>query len=333
MTMCEALPQSDCDKMEFRELTCSRQDSRANLTALLANALHQMTIETCGKNVQGCFAILDRDGRFLRTYQGYFQANLDGSLDEYSGTFPKHGMMLSGQCTELPMLGRRTKGIGFSSWPTPAAQDGKNSTFPPSQIDRDTVPGAIMRNWPTPIAGNGRNGCTADSERIARKVEQGWTIDLHYIVKVQEGEEKTKGQLNADWVEILMGFDIGWTDIECDNPLPWPGWPAPLGAGNWPTPQSADGTSGCAVNQDEYGYDNNGKPYRKTKKGEVFSCGLGRMAKAGLMPTGQYPYEPPRVITGQKNRAKRLKCIGNAVSPEQIEPIFAAISWIELGLT
>ncbi len=30
-------------------------------------------------------------------------------------------------------------------WPTPAAQDAKNATLPPSQIDRDTIPGAVMR--------------------------------------------------------------------------------------------------------------------------------------------------------------------------------------------
>jgi hypothetical protein len=30
-------------------------------------------------------------------------------------------------------------------WPTPAAQDAKNATLPPSQMDLDTVPGAVMR--------------------------------------------------------------------------------------------------------------------------------------------------------------------------------------------
>lgn len=30
-------------------------------------------------------------------------------------------------------------------WPTPAAQDAKNSTLPPSQIERDSVPGAMIR--------------------------------------------------------------------------------------------------------------------------------------------------------------------------------------------
>ncbi|RNB56639.1 hypothetical protein EDM54_23760 [Brevibacillus borstelensis] len=74
-----------------------------------------------------------------------------------------------------------------SLWPTPAAQDAKNATLPPSQIDRDTVPGAVMR----------------------------------------QGQ---KGQLNPDWVECLMGFPIGWTDIDRDETeshwIEEPRWPA-----------------------------------------------------------------------------------------------------------
>src|SRR5690606_13300129 len=50
---------------------------------------------------------------------------------------------------------RKTKNGGSHSldlattvklWPTPAAQDAKNATMPPSQINRDTVPGAVMRS-------------------------------------------------------------------------------------------------------------------------------------------------------------------------------------------
>lgn len=31
-------------------------------------------------------------------------------------------------------------------WPTPAAQDAKNATLPPSQANRDTIPGAVLRS-------------------------------------------------------------------------------------------------------------------------------------------------------------------------------------------
>lgn len=89
-------------------------------------------------------------------------------------------------------------------WPTPAAQDAKNATLPPSQIDRDTVPGAVMR----------------------------------------QGQQ---GQLNPDWVESLMGFPIGWTNLDCDEPeapsIDNHRWPALMGQEQyeWEPPRVATG--------------------------------------------------------------------------------------------
>jgi len=45
----------------------------------------------------------------------------------------------------------------------------------------------------------------------------------------------------------------------------------------------------------------------------------------------QFCYEPPRVVSGVKHRAKRLKALGNAVLPLHAAPIFAAIREIEAG--
>ena len=84
---------------------------------------------------------------------------------------------------------------------------------------------------------------------------------------------KSVGSLNPAWVECLMNFPLGWTDIDCDEPEPWPGWPA-------------------------------------------------------LMGEDQHPYEPPRTVTGCPNRAKRLKCLGNAVVPAQARPFFEAMASI-----
>ena len=43
----------------------------------------------------------------------------------------------------------------------------------------------------------------------------------------------------------------------------------------------------------------------------------------------QYPYEHPRTVTGMKNKAKRLKALGNSVVPQQAEPIFRTIQFID----
>ena len=43
----------------------------------------------------------------------------------------------------------------------------------------------------------------------------------------------------------------------------------------------------------------------------------------------QFEYEHPRTVTGMKNRAKRLKALGNSVVPQQAEPIFRAVQIID----
>ncbi|MFF0831069.1 hypothetical protein ACFYU8_29945 [Brevibacillus sp. NPDC003359] len=45
--------------------------------------------------------------------------------------------------------------------------------------------------------------------------------------------DRNNGQLNPDWVESLMGFPIGWTDIDREEPeVHWidhPRWPVGIG--------------------------------------------------------------------------------------------------------
>lgn len=51
--------------------------------------------------------------------------------------------------------------------------------------------------------------------------------------------------------------------------------------------------------------------------------------------TGEWwPAEPGvcRVVDGVPNRVDRLKCLGNAVVPQQFYPIFRAIADIERGI-
>jgi len=55
--------------------------------------------------------------------------------------------------------------------------------------------------------------------------------------------------------------------------------------------------------------------------------------KSTMSQTGHWIPEPdiPRVATGIKNRVNRLKCLGNAVVPQQFYPVFWAIAEIEKG--
>ena len=90
----------------------------------------------------------------------------------------------------------RTKGKDARLLPTPTAQDGKNSTLPPSQRNRGSLPGYLIRMYPTPKA-----NCSHGPSHAPHR--QG-SPDL---------QTACGGTLNPDWVEWLMAFPPGWTDI------------------------------------------------------------------------------------------------------------------------
>lgn len=196
----------------------------------------------------------------------------------YSETWPKWGIVLDGHAMELPMLERHTNESEFSLWPT-ASVCGNYNRKGASATSGDGLDTAVKKmhsvnlsqavNWPTPRAREGNSGSygCASIERNA---------DRNYLDGVVIKKEEKPGNLNADWVELLMGLPIGWTDIDVANEdiESWTGWPA-------------------AINVE------------------------------------QYAYEPPRVIVGQKNRAKRLKALGNGCVPQQVYLVFAAIVEVE----
>ena len=52
---------------------------------------------------------------------------------------------------------------------------------------------------------------------------------------------------------------------------------------------------------------------------------ISTFPQPALMGQEQYAWEPPRVATGIKNRAARLKALGNAVDPLQALPVLYGI--------
>lgn len=221
----------------------SLRDFRASHSATRESNWQAMIRAMDGPPPSESYAKYDRESRGWKTFQVSFTESTV-TLTPFSGSWTKQGTMRNGVVFRRRKLERRTKGRGSGSlptpkvsrstydrnprtgekvWtlagmarhgllervPTPTVDDADNSTLPPSQIKRDSVVGWVMRNrYPTPQANSWES--TGSRAQLHLLVEEG----------VLTAEEKRKmsagngGQLNPEWVEWLMGWVIGWTDLE-----------------------------------------------------------------------------------------------------------------------
>ena len=104
-------------------------------------------------------------------------------------------------------------------FPTPMKSDAdKNSRF-----RKEHLPGAVMATtWGSPTANDAKNSLT-------RSQAGRGTLTAHIV----ESEDPQGGQLNPDWVEALMGYPLGWTDIEKENVPPNNTYPDAWLNGTW----------------------------------------------------------------------------------------------------
>nr|WP_290034281.1 hypothetical protein [Acinetobacter pittii] len=91
-------------------------------------------------------------------------------------------------------------------WPTPKASDW-NKRGNVSPHPRNGLPGAVI-NFPTPTASDANKW---SNESLAERKAKGRQIRLNTAVSPEGGNG---GRLNPNWVEWLMGWPIGWTDLK-----------------------------------------------------------------------------------------------------------------------
>ena len=140
-------------------------------------------------------------------------------------------MTRSGTVFPLPPLALLTGGTESGSSPTPAYRAGithkpTHSVPTPTasdHIERRSTSKEVLnpetnksvsldrwvKFWPTPSSRDGKGGYIGG--RI-RNGKVSWdTLDV--AVQHTDNQSKTGGQLNPTWVEWLMGFPVGWTDL------------------------------------------------------------------------------------------------------------------------
>ena len=156
----------------------------------------------CGEKWQGSFTKYDLDSRLWKTHQ----CSLAGDLEPFLETWPQWGLMRDGECWEQPMLGQTIRGTesGLSEkWPTPRSCSAMAATITQESAwnekrnpNLETIVGRKM--FPTPTCHNSKEGAFPSEYRRNTP-----SLATH-----------AGGKLNPTWVEWLMGWPLGWTDLK-----------------------------------------------------------------------------------------------------------------------
>ena len=204
--------------------TSSAADTHANHSAPQANDEAQTTLDTYGHGYETPLAHYDPDTQSWKTSGDISLWGEQPSLD----SLPKSGMTRNGVLYQQPDWVRPIDVTASLLWPTPTAvtrpMEGnvrmyraKIEAGEMTEAEANAILGKsvweahskIPAMWPTPTFGKLAGG-TGGMQQIEAKYLAGEiTSEERRAMRAGNG-----GKLNPAWVEWLMGFPIGWTDLE-----------------------------------------------------------------------------------------------------------------------
>ena len=206
-TTCELSPAQGLLPMELPSMS-SAAGSRARTSASLENGLALKVRDlVSGRNMPVSLASYDPDSSSWKTSQGCF---LSG-LEPFSETWPRSGTMRRGIAYQLPPSAPLTDETESGSWPTPRACSAMAANFTENTAlakfpNLETM--VARRMWPTP---NATDGNKWSNQSLADRISKKQQVRLSTAVSPEGGKG---GHLNPMWVEWLMGFPLGWTDLK-----------------------------------------------------------------------------------------------------------------------
>ena len=165
------------DEQEEEQRLLYRGGSHASRIAKQENVEHLLMNVISGRKCGELLARFDQDGSLLKMFAGCCQVKMDGSLEEYSGTFPIWGMTLDGCVYGLPNLEQFTIEKGLELLPTPVKSD----------------------TWVMNLKSTEWDGSNKHSMTLIQALKRGKNDAMY---------------LNQSYCEMLMGFPIGWTELD-----------------------------------------------------------------------------------------------------------------------
>ena len=192
---------------ECQDLTLFAVDTPASLLAPQENDEELMTLDTYGHGFETPLATYDPVTQFWKTYEAI---SLWGELPLLAN-LPKSGMTRNGVLFQQPDWVRPIDATELSLWPTPTTQEVEHPNAELTATGRRKSKNGktshslgladAVQKWPTPT--------TDDANDVNPKPNR-----FRGLVAAVNETTPTGGKLNPAWVEWLMGFPIGWTDLE-----------------------------------------------------------------------------------------------------------------------
>ena len=229
-------------EQDYEQLTLFRGDFHVSRFPWLESKKGKGTTVTSGRKCSELSESLRRVGFLVRTYLE--------SCDLPPGTWSRTWSVkaITSQCLilKLRLSERRTGGNELRLLPTVTASDinhSINSEYP--RGNPHLAKAAMM--WPTPTARDYKDGTAKSCENVPVNGLLGRAIHLYatpnardwknstakewdnpkntrnlnrQIAKLCDGGEsiaERNGQLNPTWVEWLMGFPLGWTELNASE--------------------------------------------------------------------------------------------------------------------
>ena len=192
---------------DLEEVMLSAGDSLASLGVIRGSKEARKMTVTSGRKWQGLLRTYNLSGPLARTSEALLN-NLWGSRAAFL-TWKASGTASSHLLFQLVPSMHSTEGIEFGLWPTPTTQDnpqvrGQGKTL---GTRRGTTLGGAVRVWPTPRASEYKDTGPVGSKSHTHM------LDRQYLCAAAKEEAFPSGKLNPTWVEWLMGFPTGWTEL------------------------------------------------------------------------------------------------------------------------
>ena len=165
----------------------------------------------CGDTWRESSVRFDRASSSWRTHRCLW----DEVLPESSVTLPRWGSMRSGACTARSKPELLTSDSGRGLWPTPTVDAATERTKKYAQggMPLSLAVRQDMGRIPTPTAADLKGSGSRNTE--SSKAHPG--TSLTDFVRKDGGRGRSVvpagGKLNPTWVEWLMGWPLGWTDL------------------------------------------------------------------------------------------------------------------------